>query len=121
MAKELLFTIGRGAFRMEFFRSGGKGGQNQNKVSSGVRIVHMESGAVGEARDERDQIQNRRLAFTRLCESNTFQRWLRVKVAEHDNRQTAEQWVDEQMRPEHITAEAQEDGRWVPMAKGAGE
>lgn len=39
--------------RVDTFRAGGPGGQRQNKVSSGVRIIHEPSGAVGEARDER--------------------------------------------------------------------
>ena len=58
---------------VQHFRSGGKGGQNQNKRDTGTRIIHQASGARGEARDERSQLQNKRLAFRRMAESPAFQ------------------------------------------------
>ena len=58
---------------VQHFRSGGKGGQNQNKRDTGTRIIHRASGARGEARDERSQLQNKKLAFRRMAESATFQ------------------------------------------------
>lgn len=66
--------------RVDTFRAGGSGGQNQNKVSSGVRVVHEPSGAVGEARDTRDQIHNKRAAFRRMATSPEFQAWARVEA-----------------------------------------
>lgn len=51
---------------LEFFRSGGKGGQNVNKVSSAVRIRHKPSGIVVSAQTERDQYQNRQVALSLL-------------------------------------------------------
>jgi len=51
---------------LEFFRSGGKGGQNVNKVSSAVRIRHTPSGIVVSAQTERDQYQNRQVALSLL-------------------------------------------------------
>ena len=58
---------------VQHFRSGGKGGQNQNKRDTGTRIIHHPSGARGEARDERSQLQNKKLAFRRMVESAAFQ------------------------------------------------
>ncbi len=52
--------------RMETFRSGGPGGQHQNTTESGVRLVHLPTGERVEARDERSQHRNRRLALSRL-------------------------------------------------------
>jgi len=52
--------------RMETFRAGGPGGQHQNTTESGVRLVHLPTGARVEARDERSQYRNRRLALMRL-------------------------------------------------------
>lgn len=57
---------------VQTFRSGGKGGQNQNKRDTGVRIIHHPSGARGESREERSQLQNKKLAFRRMAESQRF-------------------------------------------------
>jgi protein subunit release factor B len=58
---------------VQTFRAGGSGGQNQNKRDTGVRIIHRASGARGEARDERSQLQNKRLAWKRMAASPQFQ------------------------------------------------
>jgi protein subunit release factor A len=58
---------------VQHFRSGGRGGQNQNKRDTGTRVIHRPSGARGEARDERSQLQNKKAAFRRMAESATFQ------------------------------------------------
>ena len=52
--------------RVDTFRSGGKGGQHQNKTESGVRLTHRPSGIVVTARDSRSQARNREIALGRL-------------------------------------------------------
>ena len=44
--------------RRDTFRSGGPGGQHQNKTESGVRYTHIPSGVAAESRTERSQHKN---------------------------------------------------------------
>lgn len=49
-------------------RSSGSGGQHVNKVSSAVRVIHEPTGLIAMSSDNRSQLQNKKLALSRLKE-----------------------------------------------------
>ncbi|MFA5026049.1 MAG: peptide chain release factor-like protein [Candidatus Shapirobacteria bacterium] len=115
MPKELLFSITRKDFEIQVFRCGGHGGQKVDKTSSGVRIIHKESGAVGESREERSQALNKRIAFRRLAESPKFKTWHNRKIHEVLTNMTIEQKVDKLMTLENLKIEVIENGKWTTL------
>ena len=57
-----------GEYRIEKFRCGGKGGQNVNKVETGVRVIHIPTGTVTRSTEERSQFRNKQKAMERMRE-----------------------------------------------------
>lgn len=111
MARQKILSVSIHDCRVDTFRSGGAGGQNQNKRDTGVRITHAPSGAVGESREERSQLQNKRTAFTRMARSEKFRLWVKLQAC---NALLVDEAVERAMRPPNLRVEMRDErGRWV--------
>jgi len=79
--------------KMETFRSGGKGGQHQNKRESGVRLTHVPTGISVIVTTERSQHQNRAKAM----------KILKARLYEYYERKRREEMA--KLKGEHVSAE----------------
>lgn len=109
MSRELVTSVTLADCEVQTFRSGGKGGQNQNKRDTGVRVIHHPSGARGESREERSQLQNKKAAFRRMAESPQFRYWAHIQTGQYE---TDEAYLKRQLRPENLRVELRGPTGW---------
>jgi len=112
MPKKLLFSLTEKDFVIEYYNGSGKGGQNRNKIAAACRIHHPPSGAMAYCQEERSQKPNRERAFTRLVNSDKFQKWLRLETAKRSGvMDDIDRKVDVAMK--QVKIEVHDDqGRW---------
>lgn len=108
--KTLAFSVTLKDCEVQTFRCGGHGGQKVNKTSSGVRVIHHPSSAVGQATDTRSQLENKKLAFRRMAQSPKFDIWVKRQL--WLNPDPPEVRVERDMDPKNLLVMAMTEGRW---------
>lgn len=117
MSKELLFTITKKDCEWQFYRPSGHGGQHRDKTSNAVRVIHINSGAVGTCSENRERSRNMQIAFKKMAESNVFQTWAKIKAQELMGIQAEiERRVDEMMSLNNLKVEVFANGSWIEEA-----
>ena len=110
--KEKLFSVTLKDCEVQTYRGSGAGGQKRNKTSSAVRIVHKDSGAVGQCENYREQSKNKLEAFKRMSQTEEFKKWIRIETARRTGELLEiEKQVDKEMKKVKIEGK-DNSGRW---------
>jgi peptide chain release factor 1 len=112
--KELLFSVTKKDFDIQYYKSSGAGGQNRNKRETAVRLIHKDSGIMVTCADEREQNRNLKKAFHNLINNPEFKKWLKIRAAkamqnEIDVRKQIEKEVENWTQDKFLKIETTQD------------
>lgn len=108
--KELLFSLTKKDFEIDWFSGKGAGGQYRNKHQNCCRIRHKESGVIGTGQSHRNRKANQEEAFNNLTSNPNFKMWLNKEIYNRSEQKKKdeleiEKKVKEAMKKENIKIE----------------
>jgi len=113
--KEPLFSITADDCEWSYTRGTGNGGQKKNKTSSAVHCKHRASGAYGYSETSRSQLDNRRDAFRKMMETDTFQTWIKLEFMKRSGQMDEiERKVEQDLKK--VKLEIKIDDRWTEVS-----
>jgi len=110
MKDKPLLTLTKKDFAVTYYSGTGAGGQHRNKHMNCVRIKHIASGVTTCGTEQKSRIQNKRVAFLRLCRNKKFETWLKIESLHKDQ---LEKTVDRLMQPDNLKVEIYKSGEWM--------
>lgn len=112
--RKLLFSVTRDDCDWSYTRGTGNGGQKKNKTNSAVHCRHRASGAKGYSEATRSQLDNRRDAFVKMCETEEFKKWHKLETLRRTGMMDQ---IDRAVEHEltKIKLEIRIDGRWTEV------
>lgn len=115
--KELLFSVTRKDFKLDWFSGKGGGGQHRNKHQNCLRLTHIESGATATGQSNKERPANQKEALQNLVNHPKWKLWYASKVNEVLTGKSREEKVNESMAEENLLVEGKnESGQWDPGA-----
>lgn len=116
MSRELLFSVTAADCEWSYTRGSGNGGQKKNKTSSAVHCMHRPSGAHGYSEESRSQLENKRSAFVKMCESKEFKDWHKMECMRRMGVLDAiDRNIDKAMHPSNFRLEIKHEGKWTEV------
>lgn len=115
MKKELLFSITKKDFKINWFSGTGAGGQHRNKHQNCIRLTHIESGVTVTGQSNRERSTNQREAINNLVQHPHFKLWHARKVMEVLEGKTIEEKVEEMMKPKNLKIETKINKTWTEV------
>ena len=113
--KEKLFSVTLKDCDVQPYKGSGAGGQKRNKTSSAIRLVHKDSGAVGQCENFREQSKNKAEAFRRMSKTDKFSKWMTFAIAKATGElREIEKKVEKEMTKVKVEGK-DEMGRWVDI------
>lgn len=112
--KELLFSVTKKDFDIDYFSGKGKGGQHRNRHKNCVRLYHRDSDTRVTGQSHKERLSNIKEALNNLVNHSNFKLWHKRKIREVIEGKKLEDKVEEMMKkPEDFKIEIKdENGEW---------